>query len=82
MEFSPIDPDKARRLLDGHEDVITGRVAARTALIEAASCPSCGKTGSKAHPDRNRPFDGLIPRFNAQCSSCQCLFDPDTKKIL
>jgi len=83
MEFQPEDPDKIRKLLEGHQSVLADKVAEDEKYYAGKACPFCG---SKCVPlvDSTTPFipGRLTPKCNLQCMSCGTLFEPDTGIVI
>lgn len=76
--FREMDPEAARKLLDGHTDVITPAVKQEQEHIGKASCPKCLSGGVQARVDSKRPFTqgSILPNKLLHCLQCGTEFTP------
>lgn len=76
--FKEMNPDDVRRLLDGHQDVLSGEVAKEQAFFRAVPCPRCRSRSFRTSVDPRRPFTPGVPLPNkiATCLECETEFDP------
>lgn len=76
--FSELDPEDARKLLDGHVDVITPAVRQEQERLNQASCPKCQSGGVQARVDAKRPFreGSFLPNKILHCLGCGTEFTP------
>lgn len=98
MPFKLLDPEVARSLLEGHEDIITPAAALDRELIELAHCPVCGSQGSDpvmsppkfaigedGTPKALRvPFTAGKPNvvMHAKCRTCASEFSQHTGVVI
>jgi len=90
--FQPMDPNKARALIEGHEDVITREVEEEKVIFENLKCPICYQGGCEKRLDppkivigpRGEPVVAAspfvsgkaLPQGFAHCIHCSTDFDP------
>jgi len=69
--FHEMDPDEARSLLEGHEDILTSKAEAFAKAKESSTCPEFGAILKYRLTDIANPFreDGL-PRLTGECEIC------------
>lgn len=93
-----MDPDLARSLIEGHEDVITPTAKAEAELFELIRCPVCGGQGAdramlppKVVTDEDgapvvtrTPFSNASPTIlaHAKCRTCRAEYDPHSGLII
>lgn len=97
MTFKPLDPELARSLLKGHEDVITPATKVENELYELVHCPVCGEQGAdrtmlppKVVMGENgpvmirTPFSNTTPivKTHAKCRTCGTEYDAYTRVII
>lgn len=70
--FQEMDPDATRKLLEGHEDVITPAVKKEQEQLAGTSCPKCFSGGVQARVDAKRPFrhGSVLPNKLMHCLAC------------
>lgn len=78
--FKPLDPEFARKAIEGYEDELWPESVKLEALYrQHRECPrGCGPTMQK-HMDMAFAFshpDYLIPRALMKCTHCGCLLNP------
>lgn len=80
MKLKPLNPEITLKLLEGREDVITPLAEQREQFYQSQVCPNCGSTALKRVGDGRILFrqGEVLPRFQMQCDSCTCVFDPFT----
>lgn len=81
IHFHLLDPEVARKAVEGHEDVLSGDHKKAEALYRQHShCPNgCGPTMEKSHGGVSFAFsnsDWLIPRCLMKCHACDCTINP------
>jgi hypothetical protein len=79
--FVELDPDDARKALEGHDDILAGEHKKAEALYRQHSdCPrGCGQTMHKTAAPLTFAFGNAnwnIPRCLLKCSHCGCTFNP------
>ena len=90
--FQPMDPDKIRTLLDGHEDVIAKELEEEKTLFDNLRCPICYEGGCEKLVDAPKVVPGPngepvvavspfvsgknLPQGYAHCIHCGTDFDP------
>lgn len=77
-----MDPETAKKLIEGHEDVLTPKAEAERKFYDSLQCPRCAG-------NIRREMDILVSddlqvstRFLARCLECGCLFNPDLGLII
>lgn len=74
-----LDPDEARKLMEGHEDVLTPMVKKEQAFFRHVPCPVCGKTGHSEAINTKNPFSPGSPLPNKiLVCSCGAEFAPNS----
>jgi|GEM_PF-2259964 len=83
MDLKFLDPEITRKLLEGHEDVVTKRAEDREKFYSAQSCPRCGgncrKLGNYHSMYRG---EDILPKFYLECVACGEQFDPHSGIVL
>ena len=81
--YKEMDPEIARRLIEGYEDELTPAAKAQDALYRQFRCPRC-KCGLQKEIDSRTAFtgDGLIPKALLRCANCRYLIDPHTGLVV
>lgn len=79
--FIELDPEVARKAIEGHEDVLAGEQRAAEALYrQHRDCPrGCGPTMEKSAGPASWAFgddNWHIPRCLVKCRHCGCTKDP------
>lgn len=66
-------PDRVRKMLEGHEDLLTSKSEAFVEAKESRSCSECGAVLKYRLTSIFDPFrkDGL-PRLTGECDICGC----------
>jgi hypothetical protein len=82
-EFKPLKESEIRKLLKGHQDVLTPMAIKEEAFFRASRCPACGSGGCVPFVEASRPFvpGNPLPNRFLQCPSCQVEFNPYTGLI-
>ena len=83
MPYQPADPAKLEKMVEGHEDVISGPFQQEVEAVTRVPCPRCG---GSVQPEADIPRMvrqgstryGLLGR----CTVCGCLFEPDMGLIV
>jgi hypothetical protein len=87
MIFMTLPPDAVRKILEGHQDVLTPAQKEHEVFFRHLSCPSCGGGVMPiVHPVMNRetgqrsPFRAgdVLPNYLAKCKVCEVEFEPYT----
>lgn len=80
MAFKEMDPDDVRKLLEGHEDVLTPMVSKERLYMQTLPCPRCGGKMLESVIDAHRPFStgNPLPNKIARCPACRLEFDPQS----
>lgn len=74
-----LDPDEARKLMEGHEDILTPMVKKEQTYFRHVPCPSCGKTGHSETLNAKNPFSPNSPLPNKLLvCSCGTEFSPNS----
>lgn len=81
--YKEMDPEVARRLIEGYEDELTPAMNAQDAFYKKFRCPRC-KCGLQKEIDIRTAFtgDGLIPKSLLRCANCRYLIDPHTNLVV
>jgi hypothetical protein len=91
MPFVELDPEVARKAIEGFENELDGELVSLAAFYRQFTCPRCkgevrreiaagGEQGGHAFADKNF----MTPRSLLRCLSpdCSCLFDPHSGMIV
>jgi hypothetical protein len=84
MNFIELDPEIARKAIEGYVDELEPQKKALDAFYRQFACKICGGKCRKEHV-RGHVFsdnDTLVPRSCLRCIVCDCLFDPHTGILL
>lgn len=84
MGFKEMDPELARKAVEGYENELAPQAKALEAFYRQFRCKKCGSPCQK-ETVRGHAFsdpDTLVPRSCLRCASCKCLFDPHTGLVL
>lgn len=83
MIFKEMDPEVARRAIQGHEDVLGPAHRAQEAFYRQFRCPTCNVPMEKEFRSRNA-FNGedLLPRALLRCPLCRYLLEPHSNITL
>lgn len=81
LHFKLLDPEVARKAVEGHEDVLAAEHKQAEALYRQHDhCPNgCGQTMEKSHGGVSFAFSDrrwLIPRCLMKCHACGCTINP------
>jgi len=91
-----MDPAVIRKMLEGHEDILTPEAKAEEAFYRNTQCPMCGARDcqKKIYPTKaivddegnveviESPFNGgILPDGYAHCIHCDTDFNPHTGMI-
>lgn len=82
--FEEMDPMLAWKLIEGHADLLSPRVAELDELYARFRCPRC-KVGLHKEFDSRHVFndpDELAPRALLRCPVCAYLIDPHTRVVV
>jgi hypothetical protein len=83
--FKELDPDVARKLLEGYEDVLDDEAAKLEVFYRQfvclAGCPDVLQKELTAQHVFADP-DTLVPRALLRCPGCQLLFNPFSRVVL
>lgn len=83
MGYKPLPPGVAKKLIEGHTDVLTPLANARTYRITESQCPRChGAMTQKLHATFAFTQDDPLPRTVAVCKDCGYTVDPVTNLVL
>lgn len=79
-----MDPDLARKILEGYEDELSGERKKLEAFYRHCRCPRCQGACQKEASPPNHAFggDSLVARSVLRCTRCRCLFDPHSDLVL
>jgi hypothetical protein len=84
MHFIPMDPELARKAIEGYQDELTAEAEKLDAFYRQFVCPNCGgkcrREISVSHAFADE--DTIVPRSILRCVQCSCLFDPHSGLIL
>ncbi len=82
MSEQQLTPDEIRKLLEGHEDVLTGLVKTEETFLRHVACPKCGGFAHSAKVNPDNPFTPgeALPNKVLTCA-CGTEFDPYTRFI-
>lgn len=88
MPFVELDPEVARKAIEGFENELDGELASLAAFYRQFTCPRCkgevrrefstGPEGGHAFADKNF----MTARALLRCLACSCLFDPHSGMIV
>lgn len=78
-----LDPDEVRRLLVGHEDILTPLVKKEETFRRHVPCPTCGSYGHQSTLNAKQPFSPgkLLPNVLLVCT-CGTEFEPNSGIIV
>jgi hypothetical protein len=84
MSLKPVDPRITAKLLEGHQDVISGLAAEREKFYQHQSCPYCQGNSFRKIGDGRTLFRAgePLPRYQLHCLDCGCEFDPFSGIVL
>jgi hypothetical protein len=84
MVFTELDPEIARKAIEGYVDELTPQQTALAAFYRQFVCKRCGskcrKEQVKGHVFADS--DSLVPRSCLRCLACDALFDPFSGLLL
>lgn len=84
MHFKPIDPELARKAVEGYTNELAPQATALEAFYRQFKClrckGACQKENVVGHMFSDP--DTLVPRSCLRCTVCSCLFDPHSGLIL
>lgn len=92
MKLKTMDPNDIRKLLEGHEDILTPLMAKEEAQYKNLVCPNCHGHSCRKKVEDIRTIDNdhgqsivlpfspdyPLPHTIAVCIDCDCEFSPDT----
>ena len=78
-----MDPLITRKLLEGHQDILSGAAEQHEQFYSNQSCPRCSG-GCRRVGDPQMMFrEGqALPRYQLECLACGCVFDPHSGIIV
>jgi hypothetical protein len=83
MRLKFLDPEIARKLMEGHEDVVTPAAKASERFYAAQSCIRCGGSCRKVGDVRTMFQQGeIMPQYRLECLACGCEFNPHSGMIV
>lgn len=88
MPFVELDPEVARKAIEGFENELDGELGSMAAFYRQFACPRCkgevrreiaaGANGGHAFADKSY----MNARSLLRCLDCSCLFDPHSGMIV
>ena len=81
MHLKFLDEEITRKLLEGHEDVLTPIAQETEKFYAAQTCPRCGGSCRKTGTKETFVQGEMIARFHLQCLACGCEFSPHSGLI-
>lgn len=83
MFFKTLDPELARKAIEGYEDVLTPEKNKLDAFYRQFKCKRCGGNCRKEMVAGHVfAADSLSPRCVLRCLTCDLLFDPHSGILL
>lgn len=84
MGFKPMDPELARKAIEGYQNELAPQSKALDAFYRQFRCLRCKSTCQKENVPGHvfSDPDVLVPRSCLRCTACQCLFDPHSGLIV
>jgi hypothetical protein len=82
--YQELDPEVARKAIEGFEDVLTPQIEKLDQLYQSFSCPrGCGalQRQNEAKHAFSDP-DTLVPRSLLHCANCGFTIEPHTRVVL
>ena len=80
MIFKEMDPEEAKKQLEGHKNILEPEIAKHEAYFGALQCMYCGGNCHPfVSPERLFESGSILPKFLAECSDCGHQFEPYTK---
>lgn len=82
--FKEMDPEIARKAIEGQEDVLTAEGEALQALYKRFNCPRCKCALQKELDFRTMYSDGNVMNARAmlRCPNCRYLIDPHANLVV
>src|SRR5262245_50452462 len=82
--FQELDPEVARKAIEGFEDALTPEAEKLDALYRSFSCPrGCGSLQRQNDPAHAfADPDTLVPRSLLHCGNCGFTIEPHTRVVL
>jgi hypothetical protein len=82
--FEEMNPELVRKLIEGHEDVLTPAIVALDAFYATFRCPRCRAPLVREFDSRHVFSDPaqLAPRALLRCPGCRYLIDPHSNVVL
>lgn len=81
--FQEMDPDLARKLIEGYPPELEGEFLKRAAFYRQFNCPRCGGAcGEHFISVAHAISEDMLPRSGLKCSMCDCVFDPHSGLII
>lgn len=88
MQFKPMDPELALKLVEGYQDELAPERKKLDAFYRQCRCPRCKKECQKeaaaghVFPAWGTSGESLVARSLLRCLHCRCLFDPHSDLVL
>lgn len=81
--FKEMDPEVARRLVEGYQDELTPEAKAQDAFYRQFRCPRCQCSLEKRF-DARTAFDSesLVAKALLQCPNCSYMVEPHTNLVI
>ena len=82
--YKELDPEVARKAIEGFEDVLSPQVEKLDQLYQSFSCPrGCGALQRQNDPRTTfSDPDTLVPRSLLHCNNCGFTIEPHTRVVL
>jgi len=81
--FEEMDPELARRAIEGYQDELTGAADAQNSLYSHFTCPRCKcPLDREIHLPTAFTGDGLVAKNILRCGGCQYAIDPHTNMVI
>jgi hypothetical protein len=82
--FVEMDPDEVRKLLEGHDDVLTPMIDKDRLYYQAHPCPRCRGSSVEAFTNPRTPFSpgNPLPNKLLRCRDCGVEFEPRSGLIV
>lgn len=78
MAIKEMDPDLARKLLEGQVDVLTPLTQKENEVFSSVACPHCSSSEVQVFVNRAAPFSkgSPLPNKLMKCLGCEAEFNP------
>jgi RNase P subunit RPR2 len=81
--FKELDPEVARRAVEGHEDILTPARERNSELYESFTCPRCKCSLTEEYDARTAFTHGsIVPKAVLVCGNCTYRIDPHTNVVI